>query len=337
MNDLAPTKKQLRLCVVTPCFNEEEVVELFYGALRDVLISLEGLDYRILFVDDGSTDGTLAKLNAIAERDRRVRVYSLSRNFGHQVALTAGLEAARGAAVVMMDCDLQHPPELIPKMVQLWREGNDVVSAVRTSTASASWFKRFSAGAFYWMINRLSDTPILTGAADFCLLSRRAHQALRAMPERHRFLRGMVSWIGFRRAVVPFEAPPRAAGKSKYTLLKMVGLALNATFSFSAAPIRLASRVGLAVVLCGAAYLIYILGRFALFGDLVPGWGSLICTVLLLGGAQLVFIGLIGEYLARVFDEAKGRPLYLLKQVPRQRRRRPAPEPTPVDAAETDS
>ena len=316
MTTAGPSSQRDMLTVVSPCYNEERVIELFYEQLRAELVLLDDVDYRIVFVDDGSSDGTLDRLNAIAARDERVGVYSFSRNFGHQAALSAGLQAADGDAVVMMDCDLQHPPALIAEFVRHWRAGSEVVSAVRQRAEDASWFKQVSARSFYWLINRLSETKVVEGAADFCLLSRTAHDALVSMPERHRFLRGMVSWIGFRRSFVPFTAPPRAAGESKYTLLKMVSLALDAVFSFSAAPMRMATRLGASIALLGAVYLAYILLRYVALGDLVPGWGSLICTMLLIGGAQLTFIGIVGEYVARIFEEVKGRPLYVLKQSP---------------------
>ena len=305
-----------RLCVVCPCYNEEEAIRQFYARLKEVLVTLDGIDHSIHFVDDGSTDGTLAELNKIADCDPDVAVYSLSRNFGHQVALSAGLDTADGDAVVMMDSDLQHPPEVIPELVDKWLAGSDVVSAVRSSTDDSSLLKRLTSRGFYWLINRCSDTPIIPNAADFGLLSRRAHRALCVMPERHRFLRGMVSWIGFPRAIVEYAAAARVAGHSKYTPRKMINLALNAGFSFSTAPIKLASRAGALVVTLGFVYLAYIIGRHLLLGDLVLGWGSLMCTMLVLGGLQLVFIGLIGEYVARVFEETKRRPLYFFKQEP---------------------
>lgn len=311
--------KQL-LCVVCPCYNEAEVIGLFYDALKPVLSNLSGIDHRIIFVDDGSTDETLETLNALSKTDPCVQVCALSRNFGHQIALTAGLDAASGDAVIMMDSDLQHPPTLIPRMIELWREGNDVVSAVRTCTADAGFLKRVSSNGFYTIVNWLSDTPIVNGASDFCLLSRQAHEALQAMPERHRFLRGMVSWIGFCRALVPYAASARAAGHSKYHLRKMIALSLDAVFSFSATPIKLGTRIGALTGFLGFIYLCYALGRYWLVRDLVPGWGSLISVILILGGMQLTFIGLIGEYLARVFEEVKNRPRYLLRQQPVERR-----------------
>ena len=303
-----------RLVVVTPCFNEEAVVARFHEAATRQLEALEGLDYRILFVDDGSSDGTLEELNALRARDPRVQVSSLSRNFGHQIALTAGLAQARGDAVILMDSDLQHPPELIPRLVDEWRQGHDVVSAVRRDTADGSVFKNFSSRVFYWLIGKLSDTPIEPGAADFCLLSHRAQQALQRMPEHHRFLRGMVSWVGFPRAFVYYDAPARVAGESKYDLRRMVRLALDAVFSFSVTPIRLMRRFGLILIALGFVYLFYIILRFFVLRDLEPGWGSVISTVVILGGMQLASMGIIGEYLARVFEEVKARPLYLLKQ-----------------------
>ena len=304
------------LCVVTPCYNEEEVIEKFYEALKPVLKSLPGLSHRIIFVDDGSRDGTLERLNALGTRDPAVQVYALSRNFGHQIALTAGLDAARGDAVIMMDSDLQHPPTLIPDMIRLWREGHDVVSAVRRATEKSGLFKGFTSAAFYWLINFLSDTNIVRGAADFCLLSRQAHRALRRLPERHRFLRGMVSWVGFRRGFVFFEAPDRAAGRSKYTLFKMLQLAFNATFSFSVTPIRLATQLGLVTILLSLLYLIFVVTCFFLGWKLAPGWASIIFLVTFLGGVQLAFVGILGEYIARIFEEVKRRPLYVFKQTP---------------------
>jgi dolichol-phosphate mannosyltransferase len=217
--------------------------------------------------------------------------------------------------VITLDSDLQHPPALIPALLEQYALGHDVVQAVRRSTADASWFKAQTSRAFYSIFNLLSDTPIRPGAADFVLLSARACEALASLTERRRFLRGMVSWIGFRSTGVIYDATPRHAGRSKYTPLRMLRLALDAVFSFSSAPIRVATRLGIAVALLGLAYLLYVLVH-ALLGGVVQGWPSLISLVLILGGLQICFIGLIGEYIARIFDESKRRPLYLLKQRP---------------------
>lgn len=306
-----------RLWVVCPCFNEQEGVVGFFQALREQLDRLEGVTYRVLFVDDGSGDATLARLNELAAAHPAVRVCALSRNFGHQAAISAGLDHALTAdAVVVMDSDQQHPPAVIPELVAAWRAGADVVLAVRRSSAGEGLLKRWTSRGFYRVFNALSDTPITPGAADFYLLSARARAALCAMPERNRFLRGLVQWLGFPRATVEFHAPARAAGESKYGPWRMLRLAFDALFSFSVAPVRLAVRLGVCVACLGVAYLAYVLGRYALRGDLVPGWGSLISVVLILGGAQLMFVGLIGEYVARMLVELKARPLYLLKQAP---------------------
>ena len=216
----------------------------------------------------------------------------------------------------MMDSDMQHPPGLIKEMVQKWRQGSDIVSAVRSDTKGISWLKRTSSKCFYWLLNTLSKTDIPQGAADFCLLSRKVCNVLNDMRERHRFLRGMVSWVGFNRSFVSYQALQRAAGESKYTFVKMFSLAIEAVLSFSSAPLRLATRLGLIITFSGFAYLAWILARFIILKDLVAGWASLICVTLILGGFQLLFIGLIGQYLARVFEEVKQRPMYILKQTP---------------------
>ena len=313
----APRATRRALCVVSPCYNEAQGIRGFHAALRCALAPLADLELRIVLVDDGSSDATLEVLNELAAADPCVRVYALSRNFGHQVALTAGCDVAEGDAIILMDSDLQHPPDLIPAMVAKWREGADVVSAVRLRTAGASLFKRLTADLFYRLLNSISETRIEPGAADFVLLSRRAHAALLAMPERHRFLRGMVSWIGFRREFVEYVAPRRGAGESNYTLRRMVRLASDALFSFSTAPVRLATRMGLAVVACGLLYLAYIFYAIIAHPDeFVPGWTSLVIVVLILSGVQIMSVGLIGEYIARIFEEAKGRPLYFFRQRP---------------------
>jgi polyisoprenyl-phosphate glycosyltransferase len=219
-----------------------------------------------------------------------------------------------------MDSDLQHPPEVVPQMIAKFRDGADVVSAVRVRTQGAPWLKRLSARAFYALINRISETPVIHDAADFVLLSRDAQAALRSMPEHHRFLRGMVTWIGFRREFVEYQAPPRQAGRSTYTFPRMWRLGSDALFSFSTAPVRLAIRLGLGVVACGVLYLLYIL--YTLWFEparVLPGWTSIIVVVLILSGVQILFVGVIGEYIARIFEESKRRPLYFFKQHPARR------------------
>jgi len=310
--DLSPP----RVGIVCPCFNESEAIPRFYRVLSDVLHTIEHFTFHIIFVDDGSTDDTLATLNSIAERDKRVSVYSLSRNFGHQAALSAGLDACEEAAVILMDSDLQHPPSLIPQMLNEWTSGADIVSMVRTETEGATLFKSLSASSFYSLFNFLSDTRIEPGAADFCLLSRQVYTTLREMPERDRFYRGLISWVGFDRHYLSYAASERVHGLSKYTLAKMVRLSLDAVFSFSIRPIRLAMQVGGLLTMTGLIYLIYVIGRWVILEDLVRGWASLMAVMMILGGVQLLTIALIGEYIARTNEQVKGRPLYILKQRP---------------------
>lgn len=303
------------LCVVAPCFQEEEVVGDFYREITAVLSSLDGLRHRIVFVDDGSTDGTLRVLNAIAAADPSVCVYSFARNFGHQAAITCGLDRAGDPdAVVVMDSDLQHPPSLLPRLVAEWRRGCDVVHAVRQDTEGVGFLKRLTSGTFYRVFNALSDTQLTPGAADFFLLSGSALRGLRQMPEYHRFLRGMVAWMGFARATVAYRAAPRTKGTSKYTPTKMVALAKDAVFAFSSKPLRIVSRLGMLLVVLGGIYLLEVLWEKLAGYTLEPGWVTVIGVVLILGGAQLLTLGLIGEYLSRVFDEVKRRPSYVLKQ-----------------------
>ena len=313
-NTIPITSAPVELSVVCPCYHEEAGIEAFYEALKRVLTDdCPEVSHRIVFVDDGSRDATLERLQRIEAKDDKVYVCSLARNQGHQIALSAGLDIAEGDAVIVMDSDLQHPPSLIPTLIDRWRQGHDVVLAVRQQTEDASVFKRLSSDGFYWVFNFLSDVKLTPGAADFCLLSRKAHHALRDMPERRRFLRGMVAWMGFATDRVQYTAPSRFAGESSYGLGRMLKLAMDATVSFSTRPIRLATKAGALCVAVGFVYLTYILGRYVVLGDLSPGWASILGTVIMMGGAQLLSIGLIGEYLAHIFEEVKGRPLYLLK------------------------
>lgn len=318
----SPAAQRRRLSVVVPCCDEEPGIDEFHRRLCESLETLTQLDLEILYVDDGSRDRTAERLLEISARDPRVGVISLSRNFGHQIALSAGLDAAQGDAVVVMDGDLQHPPALLPQFVRHWEAGADIVSGLRRHTEAAGPLKRWSSDLFYRVFNALSDVPIEPRVADFGLFSREVVNALRAMPERHRFLRAMIAWVGFRREFVEFTAPPRLAGVSKYSWRRMTALAITAVTSFSPRPLRIASRLGVAVTLLGAAYLSFILGSWIVTPDrLVPGWTSVIGVVLVVGGTQLVFLGVLGEYVARLYEEAKGRPLYLTRRniAPRNR------------------
>lgn len=301
------------LSIAAPCFNEEEVIGSFYQQLTAVVSGL-GCSYEIILVDDGSTDRTPAILAEMASADATLSVLALTRNFGHQVALTAALDHAQGDVVVMLDSDLQHPPALIPAMLALCHQGYDVVYAVRKSAEAVGLMKRLEAALYYAMFNRLSGVQITPGAADFRLMTRRALDALNGMREQHRFLRGMVPWLGFPSAHITFDAPARPAGSSKYTLVKMLGLGLRGIVSFSTLPLQVITLLGVAATSLACLYFGYVLARWLIIGDLALGWGSLMSVVLLLGGLQLISMGVIALYTGLILEEVKQRPLYVLKQ-----------------------
>jgi dolichol-phosphate mannosyltransferase len=279
-----------------------------------VLAGMSSLDYEMIFVNDGSRDDTQLILTQLQLVDRRVRVLLLSRNFGHQIAVTAGLEEAAGDAVVIIDADLQDPPEVIPQMVALWREGNDVVYGLRTDRRGESAFKLWTAKVFYRLINRLSETKMPFDAGDFRLLDRRVVEVINAMPERARFLRGMVSWAGFRQTSLPYERAARHAGESKYPLRKMIHFAMDGIISFSLVPLKIAIWTGfLAIWIAVAGIVVAIIDRM-LDKHLTRGWASLFVAVLFMGGVQLVSLGIIGEYLGRIYTEVKRRPLYVVQE-----------------------
>jgi len=301
------------ISIVAPVFNEHGTLEELHRRLTATLAELG--PYEIVLVDDGSIDGSWERLLELAARDRHLRLLRLSRNFGHQAALSAGLDAARGEAIVLMDADLQDPPEVIPQLVAKWREGFDVVYAVRSDREGEPRLRLASISLFYGLLHRITATSIPQNAGDFRLLSRRAADAIAAMPERARFLRGMTSWIGYRQTGVPYRREARYAGESKYPTRKLVRLAFDGITSFSTAPIKLVTAIGFAlVVFCVGvlAWTLYV--RF--FTDNPPqGWTSVIAVVLLLGGVQLLSLGVIGQYVARIFDETKQRPLYFVEEV----------------------
>jgi dolichol-phosphate mannosyltransferase len=303
------------LSIVCPAYQEEEVLPLFHAGLAGALEPL-GRDFQIeiVYVDDGSSDGTLGVLRRLAAQDPRVRYLSLSRNFGHQAALTAGLEHATGDVTVSLDSDLQHPPALIPALVERWRQGFDIVLTVREDTEEVGWFKRASSRWFYRLLAQVSDTEVRAAASDFRLLSRPALDALLRLREAHRFLRGMVNWLGFRVSAVPFRVAPRAAGRSRYTLGRMLRLAADGMLSFSRAPLRLplffgAGYLGLGLLHALALVVLTLAGRsFSWLGQ-----GALL-ALLLLGGLLLCSVGVLGEYVGRIYEQVKQRPLYLVKE-----------------------
>ena len=298
------------LSVVAPMLDEEGTVRAFCERVRS---ALDGLPWELVVVDDGSTDGTPAILAELARRDERVRVVTLSRNFGHQTAITAGLDHAAGDVVVMIDADLQDPPELILKMIDHWRAGSDVVYATRTDRQGESRFKLQTANWFYRIMGRLSDVPLAANSGDFRLLDRRALDALLGMRERNRYLRGMTSWVGFTQTALPYSRDKRHAGKTKYPFHKMVRFALDAIVSFSHRPLQVATLLGFVFAMF-AFLMIPVAIVFRIFGAFVPGVTTTVVAVLLLGGIQLMAIGLIGEYVGRIYDEVKRRPLYVVAE-----------------------
>ncbi len=305
---------EIELSVVIPVYNEEEVLPECHQRVKAALEALD-LVYEIVFVNDGSSDSSVEILRAFAERDRRVGVVLLSRNFGHQIAITAGLDHARGAAVVVMDADLQDPPEVLGKMVERWREGFDVVYGVRARREGESVFKTTTASLFYRLIHALAAVDIPRDAGDFRLMSRRAVDALQQIEERHRFVRGLVTWIGFRQTGIDYVREPRSAGTTKYPLRKMVIFAFDAIVSFSSAPLRVATALGLFSSLAAFSYAAFAVWARLFTGRVVSGWTSMVIVVAFLGGVQLLSLGVIGEYLGRIYNEAKARPLYFVDEV----------------------
>jgi polyisoprenyl-phosphate glycosyltransferase len=299
------------LSVVAAAFNEADVLPAFVARLRSVLDATDE-EWEVVLVDDGSTDATWDAIAVAADADPRVRGIRLSRNFGHQLALTAGMSVARGDGVVTMDADLQHPPEAIPALLAAARGGNDVVYAVRSAEDAAGFWKRFSARVFYKLLNRLSSLELPEGAADFRWMSRRVVDVLASMPERHRFLRGLVRWAGYRQTFVEYRRGSREAGESKYGLRRMLLFAWDGMVSFSSFPLRVASLLGVGVSFLGWLYLVYVLAIRVFTDHAIPGWTSVTAAVLILGGAQLVFLGILGQYVGRMYDDVKARPLFLI-------------------------
>lgn len=301
------------LTVVIAAYNESEALPLLHPRLVQALAGTP-VDARILYVDDGSRDGTWDALQRLAESDPRVSLLRLSRNFGKELALTAGLDLIETDAALVLDADGQDPPELIPAFVDKWREGFDVVYGTRSARAGESWLKRATANAFYRVINRLSDTPIPTDTGDFRLLSRRALDGLRQLRERQRFMKGLFAWVGYPQAAILYERGPRIAGGSKYNYWRLWNLALEGITGFSTVPLRAATYLGLATALSAFAYGGWVIAKTLLWGDPVQGWPTMMAVMLFLGGVQLVALGIIGEYLGRLYLEAKQRPLYLVRE-----------------------
>jgi polyisoprenyl-phosphate glycosyltransferase len=315
------TNEHPTLTIVVPLYNEEGNVAALMDRIVAIAERLPGSpSYEVILVNDGSTDGTLKAAREAAARYNNVVIASLSRNFGHQLAASAGIDLAAGEAVVLMDGDLQDPPELIREFVEKWREGYDVVYAVRRTRKGESAFKLFTARLFYRTIKRLTKVSIPVDTGDFRLMSRRVVDALKRSPERHRFLRGLVSWVGFNQIGVEYDRDERLSGATKYPLPKMLRFAIDGITSFSDVPLRFASYLGFAASVAAFVYALVVIGAKLLSlhpPEYTRGWASTICAVLFLGGVQLISLGILGEYIGRIYDEVKGRPLYLISDIER--------------------
>jgi polyisoprenyl-phosphate glycosyltransferase len=303
-----------RLTVVVAAFNEAEALPALHPRIAAVLDGLagEGIEGHVLYIDDGSRDRTWAVLDDIAAVDPRVSLLRLSRNFGKEAALTAGLDRVCEGAAIILDADGQDPPELIPQFVAKWREGYDDVHGTRTERDGEGWLKRATAHGFYRVMQRLSKTPIPTDTGDFRLLSPRSLAALRELRERHRFMKGLFGWVGFRQVAIPYHREARVAGRSKFNLWRLWNFALEGVTSFSTAPLRVATYLGVLTAVLAFVYASWIVIKAMLWGDPVAGWPTMMTVILLLGGVQLMALGVIGEYLGRLYEESKQRPLYLV-------------------------
>lgn len=307
MTPLAP-----ELSLIVPVLNEEDSIAVYLDAVSPIMDQLQ-LGYEIIFVDDGSTDKTVQVIHDTRAQNPNIRLVQLSRNFGKEAALTAGLEYASGAAVIPMDVDLQDPPELIPEFVRLWKEGFDVVYGQRVARSNDTNAKRATAGMFYRVFNKLASHPIAENAGDFRLMSRKVVNDLLKLQERNRFMKGLFSWVGYKSAAIPYERPVRAAGETKFNYWKLWNFALDGITSFSTVPLKVWSYLGGVVAIGAFVYMTIILAQTLIFGRDVPGYASLMVVVLMLGAVQLISLGVIGEYLGRLYLEAKQRPIYLVQ------------------------
>lgn len=301
--------------IIIPVYNEEGNLSVLYQRLKNVLGPLTIEDYEIILIDDGSSDRTWSTIQSLSEKDMKIKGIKLSRNFGHQNALIAGLDFARGDALISMDGDLQHPPELIPQFIAKWQEGFDIVCAQRERTEKISWIKNLFSKFFLFVFNKISLVQLKEGVADFRLISREVAEVLKTMKERCRFLRGLVSWVGFRSAYIVYTAPKRFSGEAKYSMRKSLLLALTGVLSFSPKPLYWAGFLGLVITFLSFIYIFYAIYLKFFTHFSLSGWASILISVLFLGGVQLITIGILGSYLAMVFEEVKGRPLYVVQKM----------------------
>ena len=304
-----------KISVVVPMYYEEEVAKECYTRLKNVLEKIENYNYEIIFINDGSKDKTLEILKEVAKENKNVKIISFSRNFGHQCAVTSGLRYVTGDAIVIIDADLQDPPELIPEMIKLWEEGNEVIYGKRKSREGESRFKLLTASMFYKTLNALSDVEIPKDTGDFRLVDRKVVEVINSLPEHNKFLRGLFSWVGFKQTPFEYERKERYAGKTKYPLKKMLKLAQDGIFSFSIKPLKIVGAMGILSVIISIILFVYAVLSYAFdWNNLVPGWTSLMVTMTFIGGMILISLWMIGEYIGRIYDETKRRPEYIIDE-----------------------
>ena len=305
-----------RITIIVPCYNEQEVIDLFYPTVQEYVTQIPNTVFNYIFVNDGSRDATLDKLRALAQKYENVTYISLSRNFGKESAMMAGIDYADGDAVIIMDADLQHPPSTIAEMVKWWREGYDDVCAKRTDRAGESWLKRTCANIFYATMKKFSTSyQMQRDVGDFRLLDRRCIEALKLMRENQRFTKGLFTWVGYHKKEIPFEVQPRAAGTTTWNFLSLFNLAMKGMTSFTTAPLRMMTFLGVTVSCAAMVYMLFTLVMAIMFGDPVAGYPTLITVMLFLGGTQLLALGIMGEYLGQIFHESKQRPIYLVDEI----------------------
>lgn len=303
-----------KVSLLIPAYNEEDSLGLLYNELNKVIDTIPGYEFEILFVNDGSNDNSLDILRNLQKRDSRINYISFSRNFGKETAMAAGFDYVSGDAVVIMDADLQDPPQLIKEMIMYWEEGYDDIYAKRRSREGETWFKKFTSSAFYRLLQRMTKIPIQEDTGDFRLLDRRAIESLKKLREKQRYTKGMFSWIGFNKKEILFDRKPRAAGETKWNYLKLFNLALEGVTSFTTFPLRISTILGILVSIFSIVYMFVILIKSMIWKDPVKGYPSMMVTILFLGGVQLISLGIIGEYIGRIFNETKYRPLYIIDE-----------------------
>lgn len=303
-----------KVSLLIPAYNEEETIPLLYNELNNVIDNISGYEFEILIINDGSSDNTLNILRNLQQRDSRINYISFSRNFGKEIAMAAGFDYVTGDAAVILDADLQDPPELIKEMIMYWEEGYDDVYAKRRSREGETWFKKFTSATFYKLLQKMTKISIQEDTGDFRLLDRRAIESLKKLREKQRYTKGMFSWIGFNKKEILFDRKPRAAGKTKWNYLKLFNLALEGVTSFTTSPLRISTILGILVSIFSMVYMFIVLIKSLIWKDPVKGYPSMMVTILFLGGVQLVSLGIIGEYVGRIFNETKYRPLYIIDE-----------------------